>query len=189
MEVAALTPLHKYQCESYVITFHREMEPGAVGPGAGCPIWEEDAALIPAPIWLPDAGQVDGAFPVGQVGWHHADATCISLSGLQSTFIRRENEHALHTDSYTTLDSWSLLDETSGVISRKPSSQWASSCNKGVVKLWLVHIKSKEQLPVWHKKLELYHRTSALYFTDFLTACFCTTRKRHIPYGNISGLQ
>lgn len=82
IEIAALTLLRNYHCESYTITFHRKVKPGAVGPGARCPIWEENAALVPTPIWLPDVGQVDGTFAIGQVRRHHADATSISFCGM-----------------------------------------------------------------------------------------------------------
>jgi len=46
------------------------MEPGAVEPSARCPVREKDAALVPAPIGLPDVGQVDGSLPVRRVGRH-----------------------------------------------------------------------------------------------------------------------
>lgn len=32
------------------VTFHREMKPGTVWPGTGCPVGEENTAFIPASI-------------------------------------------------------------------------------------------------------------------------------------------
>lgn len=80
-----------------LLTVDGQVEPGAIVPGAGSPVGEDDLALVPALVALPDVGEIDAALAVapGLGVLDQVHTPCVAVAGADRSVVPREHRPAL----------------------------------------------------------------------------------------------